>query len=345
VHEGIVETVVFSPDGKYVVSGSLDNTARVWDVLTGREIARMTHEDFVVSLAFSPDGNHIVSGSYDGTARVWETYTSREVARMSHDDSVHSVDFSPDGKHVVSGSWDTSVRVWMWQFADLIADACAYSPRNLTLSEWKQYLPNQEYRKTCEQLPKDSAYYQAIVEETLLNPQQPQRIHRALDRLRNEMEADVAIEDPVGASSKVIVDVIRRKIGDELRANHWQEVLDLLRQAKSSNMPLLTNALLDDANFLNAVCWDGSLHGYAVKVLEYCERAVNLLPKDPDIHDSRGLARALIGDISGAIEDFQFFVENTEAAELIQQRQTWIADLKAGKNPFTSDVLEELRNQ
>jgi WD40 repeat protein len=70
-HEGWVQAVVFSSDGKYVVSGSDDGTAHIWEAATGNEVARMTHEDWVQAVAFSPDGKYVVSGSYDGTARVW----------------------------------------------------------------------------------------------------------------------------------------------------------------------------------------------------------------------------------------------------------------------------------
>jgi len=99
-----VYSVAFSPDGKYVVSGSGDMTARVWEAATGREVARMTHDDQVVSVSFSPDGKYVASGSVDFTARVWEAATGKEVARMTHDGEVVSVAFSPDGKYVASGS-------------------------------------------------------------------------------------------------------------------------------------------------------------------------------------------------------------------------------------------------
>jgi uncharacterized delta-60 repeat protein len=111
-HHGSVRSVAFSPDGKYVVSGSFDKTARVWEAETGKEIARMTHEDGVNSVAFSPDGKYVVSGSADRTARVWEAATGQEVARMTHEGGVTSVAFSPDGIYVVSGSLDTTARVW-----------------------------------------------------------------------------------------------------------------------------------------------------------------------------------------------------------------------------------------
>jgi tetratricopeptide (TPR) repeat protein len=92
----------------------------------------------------------------------------------------------------------------------------------------------------------------------------------------------------------------------------------------------------------NRLCWYGSLWQEADAVLEACNRAVELSPEDPEIRDSRALARALTGDIDGAIADFQFFVDNTEDPERKFQRQQWIEALKDGENPFTSEVLRLL---
>jgi WD40 repeat protein/transcriptional regulator with XRE-family HTH domain len=114
--DGQVVTSAFSPDGKYVVSGGEDGTARVWEALTGKEIARMidTHNTAVpiLPVAFSPDGKYVISGGQDGTARVWEAMTGKEIARMTHDIGVWSVAFSPDGKYVISGGVDGTARVW-----------------------------------------------------------------------------------------------------------------------------------------------------------------------------------------------------------------------------------------
>jgi uncharacterized delta-60 repeat protein len=111
-HDDGVTSVAFSPDGRYVVSGSYDATARIWEVDTGKEIASMTHDDGVTSVAFSPDGKYVVSGSFDTTARVWEVTTGQEVASIPYGDMVTSVAFSPNGKYVVSGSYNGSARIW-----------------------------------------------------------------------------------------------------------------------------------------------------------------------------------------------------------------------------------------
>ena len=97
--------------------------------------------------------------------------------------------------------------------------------------------------------------------------------------------------------------------------------------------------------FFNAICWDGSAHGYAADVTEACERVVNFNPHDGNQHDNRGLAKALTGDIAGAIEDFQIYIAQTTDEARKAQRQGWVNALREGKNPFTREELEKLRTQ
>ena len=113
-HSQEVNSVVFSPDGSRVASGSEDRTARVWDVQTGEcQYTLEGHLDAVRSVVFSPDGSRVASGSEDQTARVWDVQTGEcQYTLEGHLDAVRSVVFSPDGSRVASGSEDQTVRVW-----------------------------------------------------------------------------------------------------------------------------------------------------------------------------------------------------------------------------------------
>lgn len=76
-----------------------------------------------------------------------------------------------------------------------------------------------------------------------------------------------------------------------------------------------------------------------------CEQATILAPEHGGFRDSRGLARALTGNVDGAMADFQAFISWTEDVEQRSKRQGWIDDLRAGKDPFTPEELDDLRRQ
>jgi len=105
----------------------------------------------------------------------------------------------------------------------------------------------------------------------------------------------------------------------------------------------------NNANYWDSLCWFGSLSGHAADVVYACEQAVELAPDDGWIRDGRGVARALTGDYDGAIEDFRFYVEWSQEHDEYEpdgrQREEWIAELEAGRNPFDEATLEELLNE
>jgi len=113
-HEKAVYVTAFSPDGKRVVTGSGDNTARLWDASTGAEIAVLNaHAGGIHAASFSPDGKCVVTGSDDNTARLWDASTGAEIAVLNaHTGGIHAASFSPDGKRVVTGSSDNTARLW-----------------------------------------------------------------------------------------------------------------------------------------------------------------------------------------------------------------------------------------
>jgi WD40 repeat protein len=123
-HTTPVNSGAFSPDGSLVVTASGvtvlsgPSTARLWNGVTGDEIAEFKHPGAVHSAAFSPDGTRLVtaSGTFTGqdiVAHIWDVPTHDEITALKgHSQAVASAAFSPDGTRVITGSFDKTAAVW-----------------------------------------------------------------------------------------------------------------------------------------------------------------------------------------------------------------------------------------
>lgn len=119
---GAVASAEFSPDGKYLVTGSWDTSARVWDAQTGQVIRQLgagldqpqqEHRGRVNRATFSPDGRMVVTASDDGTAKLWNTADwSLHRTLTGHAGAVLHAVFSHDGNRLLTASRDKTARIW-----------------------------------------------------------------------------------------------------------------------------------------------------------------------------------------------------------------------------------------
>lgn len=107
--------MAYSPQSNLIVSGSFDETVRLWDVAKGtchRTIA--AHSEAVTDVDFNRDGTLIASCSYDGLIRLWDVPTGLCLATLPHPTSspTTSIRFSPSSSHLLASSLDSTLRLW-----------------------------------------------------------------------------------------------------------------------------------------------------------------------------------------------------------------------------------------
>ncbi|KAL4511264.1 hypothetical protein ABPG73_008342 [Tetrahymena malaccensis] len=106
----------FSADGKYLATGSEDNTYKIWNVDKGFELINTIqgHTKPINSVAFSADGKYLATGSEDNTCKIWNVDKGFELINtiQGHTKPINSVAFSADGKYLATGSGDNTCKIW-----------------------------------------------------------------------------------------------------------------------------------------------------------------------------------------------------------------------------------------
>ncbi len=114
-HTDAVYAVAYSPDGKFLVTASFDNTLKLWDAASGKEIKTYGgtggHTKQVISVGFSQDGSMIASGSTDNTLKTWDVPINAPIRTLKTNDAVSAVALSPDGLKLAVGGKDGSLKL------------------------------------------------------------------------------------------------------------------------------------------------------------------------------------------------------------------------------------------
>jgi WD40 repeat protein len=113
-HNDVVFSLAFTPDSRYLVSGSGDFNAIIWDINQQQRLHTLKgHTNHIYAVAFSPDTKRVVTGSDDHSLRLWRVASGELIAKLQgHSDKVRSVAISPIDGTITSGSWDHTIRLW-----------------------------------------------------------------------------------------------------------------------------------------------------------------------------------------------------------------------------------------
>lgn len=155
-HAAAVEAVAFSPDGRILASAGDDRSIILWNPQTGARLGDplVGSRTTISGLAFSPDGHVLASSSNDGSITLWDLTTRQGQPFGGHTAAALSVGFSQDGRLLYSPSLDHTVTVFdptptLATASRISEDLCNIARRSLTKAEWREFLPDAQYRRTC----------------------------------------------------------------------------------------------------------------------------------------------------------------------------------------------------
>jgi hypothetical protein len=333
-HQGMVLSVAYSPDGKYIASGSGDKTVKLWDAVTGTEIATLQgHSNRIYSVAFGLHGRWLVSGSADRTAKIWDVTNRLENNTLcGHKGTVWSVGLSPDGKRITTAGhgiikmWDIDTGselitlgrqagVYTVAFSPdgrrIVSGGMGSGSSDATIKVWESTAPVEGYearrsgvaaRERVNRLYQDHGLYAEVI-----------------DTLKTDEALDVSV-------CKLALQIANARRWEDEDTRSGENAESLLAEC----LPILISPGRDASDYKTA--------------LEKTKRVLQLSPDNPMAQAALGAAQYRVGAYKDALETLRRCGnENTDDLNRAIVAFTAMALHQLGQQEEAMSALERLR--
>jgi WD40 repeat protein/DNA-binding SARP family transcriptional activator len=151
--ESVWEFARYTPDGRYIVGGSVNGWVRLWSTKTWQPATRILggHSAELDWESISPDGRTLATSGFDGTVHLWDLPTQREVGAPPPGvpGRLTVPQFTPDGRSLLAITDAGRAYLWDVRPSSWLRHACAVAGRTLTRTEWQDALPGRDYAPAC----------------------------------------------------------------------------------------------------------------------------------------------------------------------------------------------------
>lgn len=386
-HTSTVFGLDFSHDGHRLVSASFDKTIRIWkeDGFQYKSSLPIDTGEDIYAVKFDSTASRIAAAGESGSVLIWGSIEDNPKGHvvgnhLLNSDGMSGLAFSPNDRFIITSSLEQT-QLWGLKAEESLVkpplegsfvalDSTGKLAANVTdnaeiqlidIDAWRVFDSvlgsHQGFVNAMRFSPDGRLLASAAEDEVILwNVDLEDWKKRACDITQRNYTAEewerylrdkpytVTCENakkppeiPLDAERSLGLAVRAYKLGKVKESNQYF--------AKAANL----YASGKNAEVAKRICWNGGIRGAYIEVMVVCERAVELSPSNPGYRDSRGIARALSGNVPGAIEDFQVYVDSNVRGKMFENRRTlrikWIEELNAGQNPFDSMELHRIRGE
>jgi WD40 repeat protein len=111
-HREKIMEVAISADGRRIATASFDDTTRIWETQTGRELLQLQPDRTITALRFNGDGTRLLTAALGGGAQIWDASTGAEIAHFREGEGLWSAFLSADERRLITASEDNDARIW-----------------------------------------------------------------------------------------------------------------------------------------------------------------------------------------------------------------------------------------